>query len=217
MKCNESVFIEAFVRLVLSNLKRNIQIAEIGVWQGETTIHYLPMVKANNGHVFLVDWFYGNPNIQSNSIHEFAADDSEADIIENNLKSNISTLNCEDIVTIYRDTTQKAALLIEDNSLDICFIDADHHYQGVKQDILTYMPKVKKGGILCGHDCENLEFANTFTDDELLKDYIGKNGVGCHPGVIQAVYDIFVANNKHIDIWLDNGAHRIPVWSYIKE
>jgi len=32
------------------------------------------------------------------------------------------------------------------------FIDANHKYQHVKEDIMAWLPKVKDSGILCGHD-----------------------------------------------------------------
>jgi predicted O-methyltransferase YrrM len=41
-----------------------------------------------------------------------------------------------------------------DNFADIIFIDADHSYESVKKDILKYTPKLKKGGLLTGHDID---------------------------------------------------------------
>ena len=46
---------------------------------------------------------------------------------------------------------------IPEGSLDLCFIDADHTYEGVSKDILAYQSKVKKGGIFCGHDYDQPE------------------------------------------------------------
>lgn len=36
--------------------------------------------------------------------------------------------------------------------VDYVYIDANHSYEYVKQDIELYYPKVKKGGMLAGHD-----------------------------------------------------------------
>lgn len=54
--------------------------------------------------------------------------------------------------TIIKDYTTKAALNFDDFSLDFVFIDADHSYEGVKNDIEAWLPKVKNGGYLIGHD-----------------------------------------------------------------
>ncbi len=38
------------------------------------------------------------------------------------------------------------------NELDLVYIDAEHDYDNVKRDIACWYPKVRVGGILCGHD-----------------------------------------------------------------
>lgn len=60
-----------------------------------------------------------------------------------------------------------------DRSVDMVYIDADHRYESVKKNIAEWMPKVKIGGWIAGHDY--------FTDT---------------PGVIQAVDEMFGKPDK---------------------
>lgn len=49
-------------------------------------------------------------------------------------------------------TTCEAAAHVADGSLDFVFIDADHRYESVNEDIAHWAPKVRKGGWVGGHD-----------------------------------------------------------------
>lgn len=53
---------------------------------------------------------------------------------------------------ILRMWSRDAAELVPDGSLDFIFLDADHSYSGISSDIRLWASKVRKGGILSGHD-----------------------------------------------------------------
>jgi hypothetical protein len=61
-----------------------------------------------------------------------------------------------DRIAIIRDWSAEAAMQIDDASLDCVFIDAEHTYEGVKRDIAIWLPKVRPGGWIGGHDYDNL-------------------------------------------------------------
>lgn len=53
---------------------------------------------------------------------------------------------------ILRGPTTAMAQYVDDFSCDLVYIDADHSYQGVKNDIHSWWMKVKEGGIMAFHD-----------------------------------------------------------------
>ena len=55
-------------------------------------------------------------------------------------------------VTIMRMTSLEAAPKIAKASLDFVYIDALHDYENVKNDLNAWVPKVRTGGVVSGHD-----------------------------------------------------------------
>lgn len=53
---------------------------------------------------------------------------------------------------VYEEDSVKASHRILDGFLDFVFIDGDHTEQGVERDIDAWLPNVRDGGILAGHD-----------------------------------------------------------------
>jgi predicted O-methyltransferase YrrM len=56
-----------------------------------------------------------------------------------------------DKIVFNRDSAD-AANLYADGSVDFCFIDADHSEAACRRDIEAWLPKIKPGRILAGHD-----------------------------------------------------------------
>ena len=63
-----------------------------------------------------------------------------------------NTERVKHIITPVREMSVDAAKKYKDGSLDFVFIDADHEREPCREDIIAWMPKVKNGGILAGHD-----------------------------------------------------------------
>ena len=51
-----------------------------------------------------------------------------------------------------RKESDFASTLFADESLDFVYIDADHREEFVRKDIELWFPKLKKGGVISGHD-----------------------------------------------------------------
>ena len=62
-------------------------------------------------------------------------------------------------VRIIRKTSREAATEFSDRQLDFVYLDAQHHYQAVCEDIRLWFSKVRRGGILAGHDYVEGKFA----------------------------------------------------------
>ena len=55
-------------------------------------------------------------------------------------------------VTVVKGLSVDVAKLVSDASLDFAYIDADHSEPEVKADIAAWLPKVRSGGAMAGHD-----------------------------------------------------------------
>lgn len=109
-------------------------------------------------------------------------------------KERLKPYNCQ----IIKDYSMNAVKRFADESIDFVFIDAAHDYGHVKEDIKEWSKKVRKGGIISGHDYVNGVNGQTF-------------------GVKPAVNE-WVKKNKKILFLLVKGANRdqCPSWLYVK-
>ena len=62
------------------------------------------------------------------------------------------TIQFQNKIKILKMYSKEASEHIEDKSLDFLFIDGNHGYEYVKEDIELYSPKIKRGCLIGGHD-----------------------------------------------------------------
>jgi len=115
---------------------------EIGVFKGEFS---KTILSGWGGRLYMVDPWRGLGNDyidRTNHKHH-------SSIYEDAMKS---IDGYEDRGIMIRALSSEAVDLFEDNTLDFVYIDGNHAYNSVKQDLELWWPKLKKGGIMSGHD-----------------------------------------------------------------
>lgn len=70
----------------------------------------------------------------------------------------------------------EAASTIADGSLDLVFLDADHSYDAVKADLAAWLPKMKLGGWIGGHDYRNSDPRFRFGVDRAVDEWAAASG-----------------------------------------
>jgi len=116
---------------------------EIGSWKGKSSSYMAVEIANSNKNIdfHCVDTWEGSIEHKN---------DSKLNELYDTFNDNMKSLK-QYHKTIRLPSTE-AAKKFEDNSLDFVFIDASHVYEDVKADIIAWLPKVKSGGVLAGHD-----------------------------------------------------------------
>ena len=96
-----------------------------------------------------------------------------------------------------RCLSKQAVDLFPDESLDFVYIDANHEYSYVVEDIKLWYPKVKKGGIVAGHDYLDIDWYDDEYSEKDKNKYMwgdGQHFIGVF-GVNPAVDEFCRENN----------------------
>jgi hypothetical protein len=119
---------------------------EVGVLRGEFSKVILETWQGRK--LYLVDAWRSF----STEIYQDANNVNDQQHLNNMLTAVSSVASYGERVCAIRDLSSNAAALFDDDSLDVVYIDANHSYEFVIQDIRSWWPKVRRGGILAGHD-----------------------------------------------------------------
>jgi len=141
---------------------------EVGVQRGRNAWRMFQTIP--NLHLFLVDPYRN---------HNFG--DRRWDERDNQKfkKQTAARLKDNWVIQYLYDFGENTFNEIPDNSLDFVYIDGDHSYEFVMLDILLFRRKVKRGGIISGHDYfyKNSRQARLAKVTAAVDDYTRRHGI----------------------------------------
>jgi len=134
-----------FYKSMVEKFPSGSKFIEIGSWKGKSSAYLAVEIIKSGKNITLdcIDTWEGSSEhindlyVKSNSLYElFIKNTSSLSSVINPIKMN----------SIF------ASKNYEDRTIDFIFIDGSHDYESVKADINAWLPKVKIGGIISGHD-----------------------------------------------------------------
>jgi len=121
---------------------------EVGSWKGHS-ISFLAQIIVQaqvktDYEIYAVD-LWENSKMSDTQVPELP-------YIHEIFTENLTRAGVREHVKDLKMSSVEASKLFKDKSLDFVFIDADHSYESVKEDITHWKPKLKPGCVLAGHD-----------------------------------------------------------------
>jgi predicted O-methyltransferase YrrM len=155
---------------VYQSLARHIRcgvVIEVGVWKGRSLSTILEVCRRNETRVYAVDTW--KPDLR----------DGYGEAAERNIEAifrqNIRRLGYAESVEIFAEKSCKASRRFPDGCVDLVFIDAEHSYKAVMEDIRHWFPKISKSGTIAGHDYTTRAGVRRAVD-ELFGEYVALPG-----------------------------------------
>jgi predicted O-methyltransferase YrrM len=136
---------------VFQELASPAHIVEIGCWLGRSACYMAELIKAGGKEVkfdCIDTWLVGSEeHVHLNRLSLEPRED-----ISDFFKDNMKKAGVLKQVNMVKTSSLKAVKKYKDASLDFVFLDDDHSEEHVFEELNAWWPKIKKGGILAGHD-----------------------------------------------------------------
>jgi predicted rRNA methylase YqxC with S4 and FtsJ domains len=116
--------------------------AEIGVFRGDFSKMIL---EKNPLYLYLIDPFRVNEEKYKSGLTTSYSDREDWQYVKKRFQY-------DKRVVVLRDYSYDAVKTIKDNYFDFIYLDGSHLLKDVKRDLKEWFPKLKKGGIMAGHD-----------------------------------------------------------------
>jgi predicted O-methyltransferase YrrM len=155
-----------FYNQLVGSLTNGI-IVEVGVFGGASLLGVIDSCKKTNSHIYGIDpW---EKIIVANGVQMLKEQQiiyrERIQKIRLNLESIIKQEGYDKNVTLIHDFATNATHQFDNESVDVAFIDGDHAYDAVYEDMKIWLPKIKIGGTMWGDDFGGWESVRTAVQD----------------------------------------------------
>jgi len=142
-----SAFLALYDEMVRKAPAYGAVFVEVGAWKGRSTA-YMGVAIANSGKnikFHVVDHFLG-------AAEQIAR--AEPELVSGTLfdvfMKNVAPVR--QYLTVHRMASAEAAALFADKSVDFLLLDGSHDYHSVRDDLHSWLPKMKSGAVIGGDD-----------------------------------------------------------------
>jgi hypothetical protein len=145
-----------FYRDMVKKVNSGSHFVEVGCWRGRSSVFMaVEIINSKKDIKFdCIDPFYfekyykeGLNQYQQNPYY---VDNYELNEVYEEFLNNIDPV--KHVINHIKDFSTIASKTYKNNSIDFVFLDGNHLYKSVVADIEHWLPKIKIGGILSGHD-----------------------------------------------------------------
>ena len=126
---------------------RPCKVAEIGIWKSRNLKWLLRKYGEHISEFWGIDTFEaGIPSCSRKAKYQ------SPEFWEEQYFHACSLMKFFPQLHIVKATSIKASRLFDEEYFDLVFLDAGHQYQSIFEDIKIWLPLIKNGGFLSGHD-----------------------------------------------------------------
>ena len=128
---------------ILINSLSSPKICEVGVRLGD---YFAILLQNNVSEAYGVDiWRSTTQTGQNDNLYD-------QNVLDDQYNNAFNKYKNDNRVRLIREFSVNAAKFFLDEYFDFIYIDADHTFEAVYEDLTAWYPKLKRGGIMSGHD-----------------------------------------------------------------
>ena len=160
---------------ILEQLTQNSIFVEVGVWKGDFSKKIWDI--SNPKLLVLVDSWIFDEKVRGCAPQVNGEEPLNQNFFDQAKKDTFDKFQTNENVHILDLNSAEASSNYKDNYFDYIYLDAEHSYQAVINDLNMWYPKLKKNGVLFGDDYYWREEDDTLSLHKAYQEFINKHNI----------------------------------------